>query len=126
MQGKLLAPATAGPSPSPSPWMLGEAFGAGLSLALKPEADGWSRGHCPPFGVRGGERARGCVHVPEPPAPILLPGLERRVRAYTETPRPSQRAGPSRPSLCMTPALMSVSVHLSRVSTRDSALVQLP
>ena len=62
-------------------------------------------------GVRGGERVRGCVRVPETPVPILLPGLERRVRGHTETPRLSQRAGASRPCLCMTPALMSVSVH---------------
>ena len=61
--------------------------------------------------VGGGERVRGCVHVPKPPAPIVLRGLERRVRGHKETPGLSQRAGPSRPFFCMTPALVSVSVH---------------
>lgn len=124
VQGKLLDPATARPSPSPSPGCWVRPLEQVCHWPLKPSRR-WSRWPLPTLWWRGGS-GEGCVHVPEPPAPYSLPGLERRVRGYTETPRPSQQAGPSGPSLCMTPALMSVSVHLSRVSTRDSALVQLP
>lgn len=78
-RGKLLAPATAGTSPSPSPWMLGEAFWS--RSAHDAEAGSRQVGRVHACGCEGGERVRLCPCSRE--NCLAWPGEEGE--GYTET-----------------------------------------